>query len=890
MTVSLSFPNANKKDILATKKKIVKSSETPLMKQYNQIKAKHPQAMLLFRVGDFYETFSEDAVKASKILGIVLTKRKNGTASHIELAGFPHHSLNTYLPKLVRAGERVAICDQLEDPKTVKGIVKRGVTELVTPGVAFNDQVLEQGKNNFLAAIHFDKKTSGVAFLDISTGEFFLAEGSMEYIDKLIQGFEPSEIIFQKNKNKLFAEQFGDKYYTYKLEDWVFTSDFATESLTNHFDTKGLKGFGVEELQNGIIAAGAALHYLSETQHDKLAHITKIARIEEDKYVWLDRFTVRNLELISSHNDNATTLIDIIDDTLTPMGSRLMKRWLVLPLKEEALIKSRLDAVETFIQTENAQLRYEIGERLKDIGDLERLVSKVAIGRINPKEVIQLKNTLQQIDPIQTLLKDSKCQALKSIVDRLNPCTSLIERIEHQLDEEPAIQVGKGKIMADGLNTELDELRKIAFSGKDYLEQMQIRESQKTGIPSLKIAFNNVFGYYLEVRNTHKDKVPEEWIRKQTLVNAERYITQELKDYESKILGAEDKIHALESKLYQELVISMADYINPIQFDAHLIGQLDCLLSFANISVKNNYCKPTLTNGFEIDIKNGRHPVIEHQLKAGEEYVANDVYLDNETQQIIMITGPNMSGKSAILRQTALIVLMAQIGCFIPAESATLGIVDKVFTRVGASDNISSGESTFMVEMNETSSILNNLSERSLVLLDEIGRGTSTYDGISIAWAIAEYIHEHPKAKCKTLFATHYHELNEMYKKFPRVKNFNVSVKEVGTKILFLRKLVEGGSNHSFGIHVAKLAGMPNQVVQRATRMLSKLEESHASSDKEKVQEAVNSPDMQLSFFQLDDPTLENIREELVSIDIDTLTPVEALFKLNEIKKMVGGE
>jgi len=890
LTVSLSFPNANKKDILATKKKIVKSSETPLMKQYNQIKAKHPQAMLLFRVGDFYETFSEDAVKASKILGIVLTKRKNGTASHIELAGFPHHSLNTYLPKLVRAGERVAICDQLEDPKTVKGIVKRGVTELVTPGVAFNDQVLEQGKNNFLAAIHFDKKTSGVAFLDISTGEFFLAEGSMEYIDKLIQGFEPSEIIFQKNKNKLFAEQFGDKYYTYKLEDWVFTSDFATESLTNHFDTKGLKGFGVEELQNGIIAAGAALHYLSETQHDKLAHITKIARIEEDKYVWLDRFTVRNLELISSHNDNATTLIDIIDATLTPMGSRLMKRWLVLPLKEEALIKSRLDAVETFIQTENAQLRYEIGERLKDIGDLERLVSKVAIGRINPKEVIQLKNTLQQIDPIQTLLKDSKCQALKSIVDRLNPCTSLIERIEHQLDEEPAIQVGKGKIMADGLNTELDELRKIAFSGKDYLEQMQIRESEKTGIPSLKIAFNNVFGYYLEVRNTHKDKVPEEWIRKQTLVNAERYITQELKDYESKILGAEDKIHALESKLYQELVVSMADYINPIQFDAHLIGQLDCLLSFANISVKNNYCKPTLTNGFEIDIKNGRHPVIEHQLKAGEEYVANDVYLDNETQQIIMITGPNMSGKSAILRQTALIVLMAQIGCFVPAESANLGIVDKVFTRVGASDNISSGESTFMVEMNETSSILNNLSERSLVLLDEIGRGTSTYDGISIAWAIAEYIHEHPKAKCKTLFATHYHELNEMYKKFPRVKNFNVSVKEVGTKILFLRKLVEGGSNHSFGIHVAKLAGMPNQVVQRATRMLSKLEESHASSDKEKVQEAVNSPDMQLSFFQLDDPTLENIREELVSIDIDTLTPVEALFKLNEIKKMVGGK
>ncbi|MGB0934217.1 MAG: DNA mismatch repair protein MutS [Lishizhenia sp.] len=860
------------------------------MKQYNAIKAKHPQAMLLFRVGDFYETFSEDAVKASKILGIVLTKRKNGTASHIELAGFPHHSLNTYLPKLVRAGERVAICDQLEDPKTVKGIVKRGVTELVTPGVAFNDQVLEQGKNNFLAAIHFDKKTSGVAFLDISTGEFFLAEGSMEYIDKLIQGFEPSEIIFQKNKNKLFLEHYGDKHYTYKLEDWVFTEDFANESLTKHFDTKNLKGFGVEELQNGIIAAGAALHYLSETQHDKLGHITKIARIEEDKYVWLDRFTVRNLELISSHNENATTLIDIIDDTLTPMGSRLMKRWLVLPLKEEALIKSRLDAVETFIKEENTQLRFDVAERLKDIGDLERLVSKVAVGKINPKEVVQLKNTLQQIEPIQILLKDSKCDALKSIVDRLNPCTSLIERIEHQLQEEPAIQVGKGSIMADGLNAELDELRKIAFSGKDYLEQMQLRESEKTGIPSLKIAFNNVFGYYLEVRNTHKNKVPEEWIRKQTLVNAERYITQELKDYESKILGAEDKIHVLETKLYQELVLSMADYINPIQFDAHLIGQLDCLLSFASISVKNKYCKPTLTNGFEIDIKNGRHPVIEHQLKTGEEYVANDVFLDNDTQQIIMITGPNMSGKSAILRQTALIVLMAQIGCFVPAQSATLGIVDKVFTRVGASDNISSGESTFMVEMNETSSILNNLSPRSLVLLDEIGRGTSTYDGISIAWAIAEYIHEHPKAKCKTLFATHYHELNEMYKKFPRVKNFNVSVKEVGTKILFLRKLVEGGSNHSFGIHVAKLAGMPNQVVQRATKMLSKLEESHAGSDREKVEEAVNSPDMQLSFFQLDDPTLENIREELVSIDIDTLTPVEALFKLNEIKKMVGGK
>ncbi|SFT87924.1 DNA mismatch repair protein MutS [Lishizhenia tianjinensis] len=859
------------------------------MKQYNQIKAKHPQAMLLFRVGDFYETFGEDAVKASKILGIVLTKRKNGSASHIELAGFPHHSLNTYLPKLVRAGERVAICDQLEDPKTTKTIVKRGVTELVTPGVAINDQVLEQKKNNFLCALHFDKKQVGVAFLDISTGEFFVAQGNLEYVHKLVQGFAPSEIIFQKNKNKEFTEAFSSNFYTYKLEDWVFTEDFALDTLTKQFNTQGLKGFGIDNLTQGIIAGGAALQYLSVTENTKLEHISNISRIEEEKYVWLDRFTVRNLELIHSHNENATTLIDIIDDTLTPMGSRLLKRWLVLPLKDEEDINERLNAVESLLLPENNQLRFELGEILNDIGDLERLVSKAAVGKINPKEVIQLKKTLEQIEPIQKILKATNAPDIIKIADRLEACSELIVKVNHQLHPEPAIQIGKGSVIADGFNEELDELRKIAFSGKDYLQQLQEREIEKTGIPSLKVAFNNVFGYYLEVRNTHKDKVPEEWIRKQTLVNAERYITQELKEYESKILGAEDKIQVLESRLYNDLVLSLSKFIRPVQRNAHYIGQIDCLLSFANISEKNNYNKPELNDGFALNIKEGRHPVIEKQLKSGEEYVANDVYLDNDTQQIIMITGPNMSGKSAILRQTALISLMAQIGCFVPAKSAKLGIVDKIFTRVGASDNISSGESTFMVEMNETSSILNNLSPRSLVLLDEIGRGTSTYDGISIAWAIAEYLHENPKAKCKTLFATHYHELNEMYKKFPRIKNFNVSVKEMGTKILFIRKLVEGGSEHSFGIHVAKLAGMPSQVVQRATKMLAHLEQSHGSSDKEKVQEAVNQPDMQLSFFQLDDPVLENIKEELVSIDIDTLTPVEALMKLNEIKKMVGG-
>lgn len=872
--------------ILAKTKKEKSASETPLMKQYNQIKSKHPGALLLFRVGDFYETFGEDAVKASRILGIVLTKRKNGAASHIELAGFPHHSLETYLPRLVRAGERVAICDQLEDPKMTKKIVKRGVTELVTPGVALNDQVLEQNKNNFLAAIHFDSKIHGISFLDISTGEFLVAEGDLEYIDKLIQGFEPSEIIYQKNKAKTYTEQFGDRFYSYKLEDWIFTQDFGDETLNKHFGTKSLKGFGVEKLSKGIIAAGAILHYISEAQHDKVGHITKIQRIEEEKYVWLDRFTIRNLELVNSPHDDAATLLSVLDDTQTPMGGRMMKRWIVLPLKDKTRIDARLDAVEALIKGEEAQ--YELTQRLKNIGDLERLISKVAVGKINPKEVNQLKRTLLEIQPIQLLLKKLGADSLLTIADQLNPCEKLIKLIETQLHEDAAIQVGKGSVMADGFNAELDELRGLAHSGKDFLKELQQREAERTGIPSLKVAFNNVFGYYLEVRNTHKDKVPEEWIRKQTLVNAERYITEELKEYESKILGAEERIHVLESRLYQELVLVMADYITPIQFDAFLISQLDCMLSFAKVAIANNYTKPIISEDLTIDIKEGRHPVIEKQLPVGEEYIPNDVYLDNDSQQIIMITGPNMSGKSAILRQTALITLMSQMGAFVPAKKATIGLVDKVFTRVGASDNISSGESTFMVEMNETSSILNNLSPRSLVLLDEIGRGTSTYDGISIAWAIAEYIHEHPKAHCKTLFATHYHELNEMTNKFPRIKNYTVAVKEVGTKILFLRKLIEGGSEHSFGIHVAKLAGMPNAVVQRATKMLSELEKSSRGSQREKVKDAGNAADMQLSFFKLDDPILEQIRDEVDGIDIDTLTPVEALFKLNEIKKLSG--
>lgn len=866
---------------------------TPLMKQYNQIKARHPQALLLFRVGDFYETFAEDAIIASKILGIVLTARKNGSAGAVELAGFPHHSLDTYLPKLVRAGQRVAICDQLEDPKMTKSIVKRGVTELVTPGVSFNDQVLDTKKNNFLCSIHFNKEVIGVSFLDVSTGEFLMTEGTREYVEKLIQGFEPTEIIYNKRDSKLYDEVFGNKYYSFRLEDWIFTTDYAFESLNKQFGTNSLKGFGVSQLNDGIISAGAIVHYLSENQHDRLGHITAISRIEEDKYVWLDRFTIRNLELISSPHDNATTLIDVMDHTKTSMGGRMMKRWMVLPLKGLKPIQDRLDAVQSFYDHE--ELTYELSERLKQISDLERLISKVAVGKINPKEIVQLKRTLVQLDPIKTLVEQQDTDVLKRIADRINPCSALLEMIETMLHDDPVLQIGKGKVIADGFNEELDDLRAISYSGKDYLDQLCKRESERTGIPSLKIGFNNVFGYYLEVRNTHKDKVAEDWVRKQTLVNAERYITEELKEYETKILGAEEKIYALESKLYQDLVYSMADYMQPIQLNAFLIAQIDCLLSFSETARANNYVKPEMNESFAIDIKEGRHPVIEKQLAVGQEYVSNDVYLDNDTQQIMMITGPNMSGKSALLRQTALISLMAQMGSFVPAKSASLGLVDKVFTRVGASDNISSGESTFMVEMNETSSILNNLSNRSLILLDEIGRGTSTYDGISIAWAIAEYIHEHPKLKGKTLFATHYHELNEMTNRFDRIKNFNVSVKEVGKKILFLRKLVEGGSEHSFGIHVARLAGMPTQVLDRATSMLVQLESSHELTEKKgkknKVREAVTNDieDMQLSFFQLNDPVLENIREELVSIDINTLTPVEALMKLNEIKKLTGG-
>ena len=863
------------------------------MKQYNQIKARHPEALLLFRVGDFYETFREDAIKTSKILGIILTKRKNGTAAEIELAGFPHHSLDTYLPKLVRAGQRVAICDQLEDPKMTKTIVKRGVTELVTPGVSFNDQVLEQGKNNFLCAIHFGKEEIGVAFLDVSTGEFLVAEGNREYIDKLISGFEPSEIIYQKNRNKDFQGQFGENHYTFRLEDWIFTTEYANENLNKHFGTSSLKGFGIENLSLAIIAAGAVFHYLNENQHQKLGHITAISRIEEEKYVWLDRFTIRNLELVYSTNENAKTLADILDKTYTPMGGRMMKRWMVLPLKDEKPINERLDVVDYL--TKNEEISFELGQRLREIGDLERLISKVAVGKVNPKEVMHLRRTLLQIQPIKNLLQDNKIASLKKMMEQLNACETLIQLIETNLCDDPAGQIGKGMIIRSGFHQELDDLREISFNGKDYLERLQEREAERTGIPSLKVSFNNVFGYYIEVRNTHKDKVPEDWIRKQTLVSAERYITEELKEYESKILGAEEKIYAIEARLFQDLVVGMSDYIQPIQHNATVIARLDCLFSFSQVALENKYNRPEINDGLVLDIKNGRHPVIEKRLALGEEYIANDVLLDNNSQQIIMITGPNMSGKSAILRQTALIVLMAQMGCFVPADAAKIGLVDKIFTRVGASDNISSGESTFMVEMNETASILNNISDRSLILLDEIGRGTSTYDGISIAWAIAEFLHENPKAKSKTLFATHYHELNEMHKRFERIKNYNVSVKEMGEKVLFLRKLVPGGSAHSFGIHVARMAGMPNFVVQRAEQVLKDLESSHASvgsssKGKKTTKEVLNeSANMQLSFFQLNDPVLENIHDELISIDINTLTPVEALMKLHEIKKLTGG-
>lgn len=895
---------------MAKEKTVVNGvAETPLMKQYNAIKGKYPDALLLFRVGDFYETFGSDAIKAANILGIILTKRANGYASTIELAGFPHHSLDTYLPKLVRAGQRVAICDQLEDPKMTKTIVKRGVTELVTPGVSYNDKVLEHKKNNYLASVYFSDGSSkkkgieaGVSFLDVSTGEFCVAEGSLEYIDKLLQSFTPSEVLFQKNKKKLFTEHFGEKFYCYGLDDWAFTSDFGNELLLKHFSTKSLKGFGIETLDHAIIAAGAALHYLADTQHDKIKHISTISRIEEEKYVWLDRFTIRNLELFGSHNDNAKTLIDVIDQTVSPMGSRMMKRWLALPLKDKAPIEERLEIVSYFLSKH--ETIEQIREHIESTGDLERIISKVATARISPKEVVQLKRALSAIDPVKAQCEQSKNKALQKIAEQLNPCRSVIDQIEKQLTPDPPYLIAKGNVIAEGVHAELDDLRKISYSGKDYLLQIQQRESERTGISSLKVAFNNVFGYYLEVTNAHKDKVPGDWMRKQTLTNAERYITPELKEYEEKILGAEEKIQALESKLFSDLVLNLMEYIPIVQLNASLLARLDCLLSFAIIAQKNNYIRPHIFENDVLDIKDGRHPVIEKQLPIGEAYIANDVYLDNETQQIIMITGPNMSGKSALLRQTALIVLMAQIGSFVPAKHANLGLVDKIFTRVGASDNISSGESTFMVEMNETASILNNLSNRSLILLDEIGRGTSTYDGISIAWAIAEYIHEHPTAKAKTLFATHYHELNEMEKTMHRIKNFNVSVKELENKVIFMRKLVPGGSEHSFGIHVAKMAGMPRKVLEVANQLLAQLEgQREGKSPTEKIVKkskteitAALSPStsaqdsgMQLSFFQLNDPVLENIKEELERTDINTLTPVEALMKLNEIKKMIGG-
>ncbi len=853
------------------------------MKQYNSIKAKYPDALLLFRVGDFYETFGDDAVKAAGILGIILTKRGAGSETETALAGFPHHSLNTYLPKLVKAGQRVAICDQLEDPKQTKTIVKRGVTELVTPGVALNDEVLVSKSNNFLCSVYFDKKHIGVSFLDISTGEFLTSQGNAEYVDKLLQNFSPSEVLVSKQKRMLFNETFGNDFHTFYLEDWVYQTDYAYETLTKHFDTKTLKGFGVEELYEGIIASGSILHYLAETQHNKLQHITSISRIAEDDYVWMDKFTIRNLELYNSTNNNAVTLLNIIDKTISPMGGRMLKRWLALPLKNAGKIKQRHEVVDYL--TKETSVHQKIQNQIKHIGDLERLISKIATAKVSPREVIQLKNSLEAIVPIKSIATNSSNESLKIIGDNLQSCDVLREKVKEMLNEDAPVNILKGSTIAAGFSAELDELRNLSKSGKDYLDDMLERESERTGITSLKIASNNVFGYYIEVRNTHKDKVPEDWIRKQTLVNAERYITEELKEYEAKILGAEDRILAIEQQLFAELVGWMNQYIKPVQQNAFLIGQLDCLCGFAQLAKDNHYVYPAIEESFDLEIKDGRHPVIEKQLPIGEAYIANDVFLDRTAQQIIMITGPNMSGKSAILRQTALIVLLAQMGSFVPAQSARIGLVDKIFTRVGASDNISMGESTFMVEMNETASILNNISERSLVLLDEIGRGTSTYDGISIAWAISEYLHEHP-AKPKTLFATHYHELNEMTETFKRIKNFNVSVKELKDNVLFLRKLVEGGSEHSFGIHVAKMAGMPQQVLRRANQVLKKLEKSHSSEElTEKVKSMEN--EMQLSFFNLDDPLLENIKEEILETDIDTLTPVEALMKLNEIKRML---
>ena len=864
---------------------------TPMMKQFLDLKAKHPDAVMLFRCGDFYETYSTDAIVAAEILGITLTKRANGKGKTIEMAGFPHHALDTYLPKLVRAGKRVAICDQLEDPKMTKKLVKRGITELVTPGVSINDNILNYKENNFLAAVHFGKASCGVAFLDISTGEFLTAEGPFDYIDKLLNNFGPKEILFERGKRLMFEGNFGSKFFTFELDDWVFTETTAREKLLKHFETKNLKGFGVEHLKNGIIASGAILQYLTMTQHTQIGHITSLARIEEDKYVRLDKFTVRSLELIGSMNDGGSSLLNVIDRTISPMGARLLKRWIVFPLKDEKPINERLNVVEYFFR--QPDFKELIEEQLHLVGDLERIISKVAVGRVSPREVVQLKVALQAIEPIKQACLEADNASLNRIGERLNLCVSIRDRIAREINNDPPLLINKGGVIKDGVNADLDELRRISYSGKDYLLQIQQRESEETGIPSLKVAYNNVFGYYIEVRNVHKDKVPKEWIRKQTLVNAERYITQELKEYEEKILGAEDKILVLETQLYTNLVQALTEFIPQIQVNANQIARLDCLLSFANVARENNYIRPVIEDNDVLDIRQGRHPVIEKQLPIGEKYIANNVMLDSSTQQIIIITGPNMAGKSALLRQTALITLLAQIGSFVPAESAHIGLVDKIFTRVGASDNISVGESTFMVEMNEAADILNNVSSRSLVLFDELGRGTSTYDGISIAWAIVEYIHEHPKAKARTLFATHYHELNEMEKSFKRIKNYNVSVKEVDNKVIFLRKLERGGSEHSFGIHVAKMAGMPKSIVKRANEILKQLESDNRQqgiAGKPLAEVSENRGGMQLSFFQLDDPILCQIRDEILNLDVNNLTHIEALNKLNDIKKIVRGK
>jgi DNA mismatch repair protein MutS len=863
-----------------------KYAETPLMNQYYNIKAKHPDAVLLFRVGDFYETFGEDAIKTSEILGITLTRRANGSASFVELAGFPYHALDTYLPRLVRAGQRVAICEQLEDPKLTKNIVKRGITELVTPGVSLNENVLNHKENNFLAAVHIDKKIAGVAFLDISTGEFLTTEGTFEYIEQILSNFQPKEVLFEKRKTDIFLENFGTKFYTNKLDDWMFSAEAANDRLLKQFETSSLKGFGVQNMTFGVIAASAILYYLDITKHEQLGHITSLLRIEEDKYVWLDRFTIRNLELFHSPYEGAKTLIDVIDKTISPMGGRLLKRWISFPLKSIQPINERLDIVEYL--TENPDFTENLCSLVYQIGDLERLMSKIAVNRINPREVVQLKRALIAIDSLQKLCGKSGSIPLEKIAEQLNPCRKIAERIEKELQNDPPLQILRGNVIANGVSPELDELRTILYSGKDYLIELQNRESDRTGITSLKVGFNSVFGYYIEVRNTHKNKVPAEWIRKQTLVSAERYITEELKEYESKILGAEEKILQLETRLYNDLILELLDYVSPVQLNAALIARLDCLQSFSAVSVENEYVRPELDDTAILDIKDGRHPVIEKQLPLGESYVPNDVFLDIDEQQIIILTGPNMSGKSALLRQTALIVLLSQIGCYVPARKARIGLVDKIFTRVGASDNISLGESTFMVEMNETASILNNLSEHSLILLDEIGRGTSTYDGISIAWAMVEYLHEN-RFRTKTLFATHYHELNEMENSFSRVKNFNVSIKELNNKVIFLRKLKRGGSEHSFGIHVARMAGMPRSVVSRAGEILKKLEQSHEKQELTKpiADIAGHREGMQLSFFQLDDPVLKQIRDEILDLDINNLTPVEALNKLYNIRKLL---